>query len=253
MSRKLPSLLLLCGALLTLASLAHAHPGTGYNLRAAHFEHSAEGITAYLRISLTLAVANRLGEQRPDGTFVPAPYTYNRLESGRVFHYLDIAAVKRDVARLGELVASGHELSVDGKPVTPKVLAVSVHPKGKVPPFSKLEAAKNAVGGAPYPDVSEEIDTGYVLVDVALSYVRRGGIERFDFKSSLGPGELGEPLTRNILWDHRGESVSEYDVDGLLHAPITIEAHQKKEDAPQKTEFGNIWSRLLEPFSWFRK
>jgi hypothetical protein len=209
-------------ASLALAGSAHAHPQIGYNLRAAHFEHSAEGLTAYMRISLTLAVANLLGMKREDGTYVAAPYTYNRLESGKVFHYLDIAAVKRSVARLGQLVANGHELAVDGKPVPAKVLAVSVHPKGRVPPFSKLDEAKSAVAGAPYPDVSEEIDSGYVLVDVALFYARRGGIEGFSFKSSLVPGELGEPRTRNVFWDHRGASTSQYDVEGPLEMPLIV-------------------------------
>jgi hypothetical protein len=213
-------------ALLLLEGIADAHPQLGYNLRAAHFEHGVEGVTAYMRISLALVVANRLGEKRADGTYVPAPFTYNRLESGQVFHYLDIAAVKKDIARLGELVASGHELSADGKPIPAKVLAVRVHPKGRVPPFSKLEEAKTAVGGAPFPDTSEEVDSGYVLVDVALLYARRGGIDRFSFKSSLVPGELGEPLTRNVFWDHRGASTKQYDVQGLLETPLVVDPKQ---------------------------
>jgi hypothetical protein len=213
-------------ALVALGGTAYAHSQIGYNLRAVHFEHSAAGVTVYMRISMALAVANRLGARRPDGTYVPAPYTYNRLESGQVFHYLDIAAVRADARRLGAFVAQGHELSVEGKPVAVKVLAVSVHPKGQVPPFSKLEEAKAAVGGAPYPEGSEEIDSGYVLVDVALFYARRGGIEGFSFKSSLVPGELGEPRTRNVFWDHRGASTSQYDVEGLLHVPLVVDPAQ---------------------------
>jgi hypothetical protein len=207
---------------LTFALAAHAHQGIGYNLRAAHFEHQADGLTAYFRLTLPLVVANRIGPRKDDGSFVPAPYTYNRLESGRVFHYLDIAAVRRDPLDLGRLVATGHELKVAGRPIAPKLLAVRVHRKGEVPPFSTLEEAKRAIAGPAYGGSEEEIDSGYVLVDAALFYARAGGVKQFELKSSLAPGELGELQTRNIFWDHAAAPPRQYDLPGLLEEPVAI-------------------------------
>ncbi len=213
-----------CFALLAcLAGAARAHPGIGYNLRAAHFEHRADGVTVYFRLTLPLVVGNRLGRQRADGTFEPAPYTYNKLESGRVFHYLDVAAVRKGASDLGRYIATGHELVVQGKIISPQLLSVRLHPKGKVPPFSTLAEAKAAASGPVYPDGREEIDTGYVLVDAVMFYPQKAGVGAFSLRSTLMPGELGEPLTRNIFWDHRGEKIVSYDVRGLLEEPLLID------------------------------
>ncbi len=208
---------------LVLASLpAFSHAELGYNLRAAHFEYTPSGMMAYMRFSLALLVANKLGQKNPDGTFVPAPYTYNRLESGRVFHYLDIKAVKRDASNLGKLAAAGHEFSVAGKAITPKIINVRVHPKGVVPPFAKLDDAKSACKGLAYVSANEnEIDSGYVLVDIALLYPQISVADEFQLKSSLIPGELGEPATKNIFWDHRGaDQQTPYSAEGLIDAAI---------------------------------
>ena len=201
---------------------AFCHAELGYNLRAAHFEYTPIGMMVYMRFSLALLVGNKLGQKNPDGTYVPAPYTYNRLESSRVFHYLDIKAVKRDALGLGALAAQGHDISLGGKSIVPKVINVRVHPKGSVPPFAKLDDAKNACKGAPYSSPREdEIDNGYVLVDVALLYLQITATDAFQLKSSLVPGELGEPATKNIFWDHRGsDQQTPYHADGLLDAAI---------------------------------
>lgn len=210
----------------TMAPSAFGHAELGYNLRAVHFEYTQTGMIAYMRFSLALLVANQLGGKNPDGTYIPAPYTYNRVESGRVFHYLDIKAVKRDALGLGKLAAQGHDISVAGKSITAKVMNVRVHPKGSVPPFGKLDDAKSACKGLPYVSAREdEIDSGYVLVDVALLYPQIAATDEFQLKSSLVPGELGEPATKNIFWDHRGnDQQTPYTVEGLIDAAILFSA-----------------------------
>ncbi|MEO6023610.1 MAG: hypothetical protein ABIP64_10915 [Burkholderiales bacterium] len=210
-------------ALLMLNSpFAFCHSQTGYNLRAAHFEHTPAGLMMYMRISLPLVVANKLGQPRKEGGFVPAPFTYNRVESGKVSHYLDIAAVKRDITGLGQLVLQGHELRSDGKVLTAKLISTRAQPKGNVPPFARLEDAKSACAGVAYPERSEEMDTGYVLIDVAALYPRVDQDKTLAIKSSLIPGELGEPATKNIFWEHRGSDTRQYDAEGLLDATLTI-------------------------------
>ena len=205
-----------------LSAPAFGHAELGYNLRAVHFEYTPSGMMAYMRFSLALLVANKLGQKNADGSYVPAPYTYNRVESSRVFHYLDIKAVKRDASGLGRLAMQGHDISVAGKSIMPKVINVRVHPKGGVPPFAKLDDAKNACKGLPYISPREdEVDSGYVLVDVVLLYPQITAADEFQLKSSLVPGELGEPATKNIFWDHRGaDQQTPYNADGLLDAAI---------------------------------
>lgn len=209
------------GALLT--TTASSHPGIGYNLRAIHLERQTNAIIAFCRLSLPLIVARQLGARRADGSFEPAPFTINRLESGQVFHYLNIAAAKADGAQLGKLMAAGHELSVNGKVVEPTVQAVRIHRKGKVPPFSTLPEAKSAVAGAVYDGSEEEIDAGYVLVDAVLAYRTNAPLGAIGLRSSLVPGELGESLTRNIVWDHIGDKIHTYDLKGLLDTAVTID------------------------------
>lgn len=207
---------------------AFGHAELGYNLRAAHFEYTPAGMMAYMRFSMALLVANKLGKKNNDGSYIPAPYTYNRLESGRVFHYLDVQAVKRDAMGLGKFAVEGHEISIAGKPVTPKLINVRVHVKGGVPPFAKLEDAKTACKGLPYAsgrdtDTDTETDSGYVLVDVTLLYPHITVTDEFQIKSSLIPGELGEPATKNLFWDHRGaDQETPYGVEGLIDTPILM-------------------------------
>lgn len=208
---------------LGIALIAQPHPQVSYNLRAVHFEHHARGITAYYRLSMPLVVGGKLGAKRGDGSYAPAPYTYNRVESGLVFHYLDIALTRKHPVGLGQLAAQGHEIIVSGNILKPKLLSVRVHPRGLVPPFSSLAEAKAATQGAHYPPVDEEIDSGYVMVDTVIAYPSAGPIGAFSIRSSLAPGELGEPRTRNIFWDHRSSGSYAYDVNGLLQAPFPID------------------------------
>jgi hypothetical protein len=216
--------------MLTLAALpAFSHAELGYNLRAVHFEYVPAGMMAYMRFSMALLVANKLGRKNSDGTYLPAPYTYNKLESGRVFHYLDVKAIKRDATGLGQFAIEGHDISVAGKTITPKLINVRVHPKGAVPPFAKLDDAKKACQGSPYASGRDtEVDSGYVLVDVTLLYPQITASDEFQIKSTLIPGELGEPATKNLFWDHRGgDQETPYGIEGLIDAPILMSPQKK--------------------------
>ena len=221
--------LIFVAAISFAATSAFGHAEVSYNLRAAHFEYTPAGMMVYMRISLSLLVANQLGRKTSGGTFLSAPYTYNRVESGRGFHYLDVKAVKRDASGLGKLAIQGHEFSVAGKAITPKLINVRVHPKGSVPPFAKLDDAKNATKGLAYISANEtDIDTGYVLVDIALLYPQISVDDEIQLKSSLVPGELGEPATKNMFWDHRGpDQQTPYTVEGLIDAAILFSPPKK--------------------------
>ena len=216
--------ILMVAAISFAATSAFGHAEVSYNLRAAHFDYTPAGMMVYMRVSLSLLVANQLGRKTNDGTYIPAPYTYNKLDSGQVFHYIEIATVKRDHLGLGKLAIQGHEFSVGGKVVTPKMINVRVHPKGGVPPFAKLDDAKNATKGVAYTAAQNDaVDTGYVLVDVALLFPQITIADEFQLKSTLVPGEMGEPATKNMFWDHRGgDQQTPYGVEGLIDAAIVF-------------------------------
>ncbi len=97
-------------------------------------------------------------------------------------------------------------------------------PKARCHPFAKLEDAKTACKGLPYASGREtETDSGYVLVDVTLLYPQISVTDEFQIRSSLIPGELGEPATKNLFWDHRGaDQQTPYGVEGLIDTPILI-------------------------------
>ena len=209
-------------AFLVASIPAFSHAELGYNLRAMHFEYTPSGMMAYMRFSMALLVANKLGEKNPDGSFAAAPFTYNRVESGRTFHYLDVKAIKRDALPLGTFAIAGHQFSIGSKPVAGKLFNVRVHPKGTVPPFARLDDAKNACKGAPYSaNRNDEIDSVYVLVDVTVLYPQINVGDEFQLKSNLIPGELGEPATKNLFWDHRGkDQETPFAAEGLIDTAI---------------------------------
>jgi hydrogenase/urease accessory protein HupE len=202
---------------------AEAHLVSGFNIRVVHFERHADGMTGYFRISLPLLVANGLGQMRGDQSVAhPAPYTFNRLESGRVFHYVDENAVRQNTPGLGRLAADGHRLMVAGKIIQPRVLSVSVHPKGFVPPFNTLDQVRAAVRGPAFPADVPETDVTLVLVDVAMFYPQVKEDTQFQFSSLLTPGKMGEPETNNMLFDHKGDTAVPYTIAGLLAVPVTV-------------------------------
>lgn len=202
---------------------ADAHLVTGFNIRVVHFERRADGMIGYFRLSLPLLVSNGLGRMRSDQGFEhPAPYTYNRLESGRVFHYVDENAVRRDTLGLGRLAAEGHQLVVAGTAIQPRVLSVRVHPKGFVPPFNNLDQIRAAVSGPAFPTGAPETEVSHVLVDIALFYPQVKQATQFQFSSALTPGKMGGPDTNNMLVDHKGDAIVTYTIAGLLDAPVTI-------------------------------
>ena len=116
----------------------------------------------------------------------------------------------------------GHTLTARGQVVPGKLLSVAVHPRGHVPPFDTPEQARAATTPAPWPDSVAEIDSGYVLVDVAIAYTLPPGAKRFELASTLDPGALGEAGTTDLFVDHRGGHTVYYRASGLMQSPLVV-------------------------------
>jgi hypothetical protein len=207
-----------------LAAPAVAHVVDGTNVRVVHFEHRADGVVAYLRLLLPLAVGGALGPRQADGSYAPpAPFTINRVESGQVFHYADAAALAAEPLALGRRVADGHRLVVGTHTLAAQVIAVRVWPKGHVPPFNRLDEIRPAMA-EPYrfPALAAPVPAERVLVDVALFYPRPGGVQSFSFASDLVPGDLGPPETVSLLVDHAADGERAYRHRGERLPPTAV-------------------------------
>ena len=214
---------LLALLLLALAGPAAAHPLITRNVRVVHFDSDADGnLLAYYRLTLPLAVGRGVPQPEPGTPVPPAPYTVGRWESGVAFWYADIPAIARDPEGLGRMVLAGHTLTARGDTVPGRLLSVAIHPRGHVPPFDTPAQARAATVPAPWPADVPEMDSGYVLVDVAIVYILPPGAQRFALASNLDPGALGEAGTVNLFVDHRGGHTVYYRVPGLLAEPVVV-------------------------------
>ena len=90
-------------ALLLLSSAAGpagAHFLLNINVRVLHVEHLADGLRVYVRTPMPYLVADRLGPPVADGLPEPAPYTTNRMEEGKLVHYVDPGQLHRRAHRI---------------------------------------------------------------------------------------------------------------------------------------------------------
>ncbi|MEZ5668477.1 MAG: HupE/UreJ family protein [Alphaproteobacteria bacterium] len=203
---------------------ASAHFMTGANIRVVHLATDRDGLIAFARISFALVVADGLGPQREDGTFLPAPYTTNRLIDGAAVHFVDPDAIRADPQGLAHLVADGHVLrDQNGVALAPEVLAVRLQLRGRVPPFNTLDEARAALDGPVYPDFDGAVEVSSALVDVALRYPDAGTPSLLTLEGRLLPGTLAPDATVNliVLHDPGGASWSQQR-DGLLERPVTV-------------------------------
>ncbi|SFV14236.1 HupE/UreJ family protein [Pseudoduganella namucuonensis] len=201
--------------LLAWMGAAAAHPSADRLVRVVHFEPRADGLAAYVRLSLPLLP--RSGD-----------IGYNRLESGRLFHYLDTAAAQARLERVGRLLADGHRLSANGEAVTARVLAVRIHRRGRVPPFTTLAQARVAAhtdAGAASGAAPELTETRHVLVDAELLYPVAAGAAgypplSFSSLADADPGGLAD--IANVLFFHEGGAVRTHTAAGPLASPVPL-------------------------------
>ena len=215
----------LAAALLCLTlgpGTAHGHFLLNTNVRVIHVEHVRGGLKVYLRLPMPLVVVGLIGPQRKDGTPPPPPFTRSVVINDKLMHFLDTAAVASDPKGLGRLVAEGHILAVDGKPLPPRIEAVRVHAAIWQPPFSTLEEARRALQGAPVPEGNPVSYVGDTVVDTALFYPADGPVLRYSLSSNLMPGLEGEDRLDNLVIDHATGEPRVYRVAGTMAIPIEV-------------------------------
>ncbi len=211
--------LLLLGA----SAAAHAHLPMGYDLRALHVVRFADGLDVYYRLTLPLVVADRLGPKRANDIYDPPPFTVLRIESAHAFYYPDVERIRAEPLALGQLIADGHRIEIDGSAIQPHIVSVRVYPKGRVPPFNTLQEAQSATAAGPvYPTNPPDVEAAYVIVDAHLVYPHAGGVASFTVQSSLDNRVLGQPDVQNLIVDDTQGRGVVYRAGGRLRDPITV-------------------------------
>ncbi len=212
--------------LVLVSPFAQGHFNLDLNIRTIHVVHTDTGLEVYLRLPTPLFLAHLVGEVDEDGIPAPAPFTYNRVESGRFLHYLDLGAIREAPLDFASLAERGHRFSVDGTLLKADILDVGLHPGLEQPPFSTLEEAKRSLEGQIFPYDYPEVYVGATVTDLLLHYRYDSPIDTYDFQSTFDPGLEGQEDTANLVLDHFPGNVQVHRLTGLLNDPVQIRNSQ---------------------------
>lgn len=202
---------------------AHAHFQLNLNVRILHVEHLADGLRVYLRTPMPYLVADRMGPVGSDGLPQAAPYTTNRIEEGKLVHYLDAERLRRDPEGLGSFAADGLRFVVDDQRLQGGVEQVRVHRVGAQPDFATLDEAKAAFkAGEAVPDPTSPLYVGDAVVDLVLRYRSDASISSYTVSSTLDPGLPGQEDTANLILDYGAGGTQVFRARGLLGEPVGI-------------------------------
>jgi len=213
------SFLMMCLA----AAPAGAHFLLNLNVRIFHVEHLADGLRVYLRTPMPYLVAERVGPVGANGLPEPAPYTTNRMEKGKLVHYVDHGQLRRHIIGLGVFAAEGFRFDADGKPLEASVEQVRVYRINSQPEFATIGEAKAAFAtGSAYPKTTDPLYVGDAVVDVILRYQAGAPIYEYAVSSILRPGLPGQENTANLILDYGPGGTKVFRARGLLIEPIVI-------------------------------
>ena len=167
-------------------------------------------------------VADKLGPEAAGGTRVPAPYTTNRIEDGKLAHYLDANTFRDSPQGLGEILARGLILEAGGGALGANIGRVRAYPARNQAPFASLDEAESALDGPIYPNEFEVTFVGDTVVDAELIFPTRGGLQVHALRSTLDPGLPGQDETANLILDHATEPPLIFRVRGLMTQPVQV-------------------------------
>lgn len=201
---------------------ARAHFDLEANVRIVHVEHLSTGLRVYIRLPAPYAVAAATPDD-PDRIYESVShFVSTEDEGGRTNHRLIPDAYAAAARAIGDIIADGHQISVDGTRLSPADVQVKLRLVDEAPAFSNLAEAQDAF------DDRDNITSvvgplvGAVLVDASLFYPTNGSALEYTFGSTLVPGVAGQDETQNLLADHLSGTTKLYQAIGTLAEPITV-------------------------------
>ena len=202
---------------------ASAHFKLNLNVRIFHVEHLSNGLNVYMRLPMPYLVAHLLGEVDDNGLPSPAPYTNNRIEEGKLVHYVDIEQFKNASDDLAVLAMQGLNLSVDEENVNAKIDGIKIYKNGSQPDFATLDEAKKSFQEEPLFDAFEqEVYVGDTTVDVLVHYSSQSAVYKYALSSNLNPGLPDQDETANLVLDYSPSGVQVFRARGLLNEPVIV-------------------------------
>jgi len=221
--RNIVFLCLIASLPLLFVATASAHFKLNLNVRILHVEHLSNGLNVYMRLPMPYLVAHLLGEIDEDGLPSPAPYTSNRLEQGKLVHYVDVAQLRQSVDGLALLAMQGIDVSLEGEIAEVSVDRIRLYKNGTQPDFATLEEARQAMQRKQAFDGFEQgVYVGDTTVDVLLRYGTRGAVSQYALSSNLDPGLPDQDETANLVLDYGPGGVQVFRARGLLHEPVIV-------------------------------
>ena len=210
--------LFLCGT-----TGASAHFKLNLNVRILHVEHLADGLNVYMRLPMPYLVAHLLGELNANGLPLPAPYTRNRREEGKLVHYVDTGHLRHSTDGLAILAQQGLNLTVDGESIKLNVERIRIYKNGTQPDFATLDDAQQAFQNTQsFNTLEQGVYVGDTTVDVLLRYTSQDAVYQYALSSSLNPGLPDQDETANLVLDYSPSGIQVFRARGLLNEPIIV-------------------------------
>ncbi len=210
------------GLLPAFISSANAHFNLNVNIRIIHVDREDKGLRMFIRLPMAYLVADKLGPQKADGSRDPAPFTINKLEGGKLVHYLDPDALRSDFSGLGKIVTDGHIIEIDGTQIKGEFVNLRAYPALQQVPFAELEEARAAIKGEIYNADFEATYVGDTVIDAEIFYRTGSLIKSYNLRSTLNPGLPRQEDTANLLLDHFKQDTLTFRLRGLLSEPVEI-------------------------------
>ena len=208
---------------LLFATSASTHFNLNLNVRILHVEHLSDGLNVYMRLPLPYLVAQLLGELDENGLPSPAPYTNNKLEGGKLVHYVDVEQLKHSTDGLALLAMQGLDLSVDGENINAKVEQFRIYKNGTQPDFATLDDARKSFQvDSMFDSFERPVYVGDTTIDVLLRYNSESAIYNYALSSNLNPGLPDQDETANLILDYSPSGVQVFRARGLLYEPIVV-------------------------------
>ncbi len=205
-----------------LCGTASAHFLLNVNIRVIHVVHERDRIRLLVRLPMPYLVADKLGPVSADGTRSPAPYTSNRMEDGRLVHYLDAEMFRKAPEGLAAILADGLVLKVGTEALQAEIGRIRAYPARRQAAFAHLDEAEEALSGPIYSHEFEATYVGDTVVDTELIYPYRKGPVSYRLRSTLDPGLPGQDDTANLILDHASKPPLIFRIRGLMAQPLEV-------------------------------